>query len=449
MSAFNEMEICNDNSTKEDEEVEDGELVDDDNNVSDIGDDRLILRAKRFGLTETKSKNNMNPKLKKLYHSMGVDSDSRKEALHLYGTDTMKTHDVFAYFSDFSPASIEWLSDKCCNVVWLDEESCAKALENLSIRIKGQLEIEADESDENEETVNLEDIRCTLPPGIWRKGHSHPLAPSLFLRFATCFDKKGTQPQSAPLSGNGVYSRNLFLDEGDEIAKKPKHDTGNPWSDIARQWRNFEARTTAAVPLIDARDLLRNKDVKKQKTLTERLLRNELKTESEPKDNPPTIRKMHADIEEKKILERNKLKSNIRRDRDRPEPDLRDRLGRKRKRDYSDCEEGDSNSKWKDDEIEDVSLRIEIDNSGDYSEEEWEDYKSHRSSDSDEIATRPNTGDLRNKLQKKKSLAVKKHDISAESVLRTRYMKCPRKGSSYSPLRIEIDNDSYNRSDDD
>lgn len=28
-------------------------------------------------------------------------------------------------------------------------------------------------------------------------------------------------------------------------------------------------------------------------------------------------------------------------------------------------------------------------------------------------------------------------------------MKCPRKGSSFSPLRIEIDNDSYNRSDDD
>lgn len=77
---------------------------------------------------------------------MGVDSDTRKEALHLYGTDSMKTHDVFAYFSDFSPASIEWISDKCCNVVWLEEESCAKALENLSVRIKGQLELEADES---------------------------------------------------------------------------------------------------------------------------------------------------------------------------------------------------------------------------------------------------------------------------------------------------------------
>lgn len=36
MSAFTEMEVCNDNATKENEEVEDGELVDDDNNVSDI-----------------------------------------------------------------------------------------------------------------------------------------------------------------------------------------------------------------------------------------------------------------------------------------------------------------------------------------------------------------------------------------------------------------------------
>lgn len=68
---------------------------------------------------------------------MGVDKDTRTEAIHLLGTDNMKTIDVFAYFSGYSPSSIEWISDQCCNVVWLDEEACAKALKEQSIKIEG------------------------------------------------------------------------------------------------------------------------------------------------------------------------------------------------------------------------------------------------------------------------------------------------------------------------
>lgn len=440
----------------EDGEVEDGELVDD--GPKDCEDsqstesDKLILRARRFGLTGDSTKPNTNPELEIFHKSMGVDKDTRTEALHLLGTDNMKTVDVFAYFSGYSPASLEWISDKSCNVVWLDEESCAKALKNRSIKIKGLSEY--DNSDDSEESISIEDIRCALPPGIWRKGHSNSLAPHLFIRYATRYDKKGMKPQNVRFFGNGTYNRSIFLDEGDEVAKKIRHETGNPWADLARQWSHFESRAQSAVSMKDAREVLNHRDSKKTRySLEQRLHAPFIKDEDiETKPSLLTSRKMQADIEEKKIQERNKLKSNLTL-RDRPEIDLRERLGRKRKRnDLIDYDE--PVAEWKEDfvsppEREDISLRIEIDNSRDGSDNEREDSRSMRSSDSDEIATRPNTGDLRSKLEKKKSSHHKK-DSNIKSVLRTKYIKHSKSESSpsFPLLRIEIDNDVYQKSSD-
>lgn len=33
------------------------------------------------------------------------------------------------------------------------------------------------------------------------------------------------------------------MDQGDEVGKKLRLETGNPWADIARQWRNFENKS--------------------------------------------------------------------------------------------------------------------------------------------------------------------------------------------------------------
>jgi hypothetical protein len=38
----------------------------------------------------------------------------RLDALHIRGTDNMSTQDVFDYFKDFGPASIEWINDVSC-----------------------------------------------------------------------------------------------------------------------------------------------------------------------------------------------------------------------------------------------------------------------------------------------------------------------------------------------
>ncbi|XP_015227280.1 PREDICTED: nuclear cap-binding protein subunit 3 [Cyprinodon variegatus] len=56
----------------------------------------------------------------------------RMEAIHVTGVDDMSTQDVFGYFKEYPPAHIEWINDTACNVVWLDDDTCIRALINAS-----------------------------------------------------------------------------------------------------------------------------------------------------------------------------------------------------------------------------------------------------------------------------------------------------------------------------
>ena len=38
----------------------------------------------------------------------------RRETIHVRGVDDMSTQDVFNYFGEFSPGSIEWIDDASC-----------------------------------------------------------------------------------------------------------------------------------------------------------------------------------------------------------------------------------------------------------------------------------------------------------------------------------------------
>ncbi|XP_059829695.1 nuclear cap-binding protein subunit 3 isoform X1 [Hypanus sabinus] len=57
----------------------------------------------------------------------------RLEALHVIGVDEMSTEEIFAYFKEYPPSSIEWIDDSSCNVVWLDDVTAARAMINLSV----------------------------------------------------------------------------------------------------------------------------------------------------------------------------------------------------------------------------------------------------------------------------------------------------------------------------
>ncbi|XP_032901757.1 nuclear cap-binding protein subunit 3 isoform X2 [Amblyraja radiata] len=57
----------------------------------------------------------------------------RLEALHVTGVEEMSTEEIFAYFKEYPPSSIEWIDDSSCNVVWLDDVTAARAIVNLSV----------------------------------------------------------------------------------------------------------------------------------------------------------------------------------------------------------------------------------------------------------------------------------------------------------------------------
>ncbi|XP_037543140.1 nuclear cap-binding protein subunit 3 isoform X2 [Nematolebias whitei] len=72
----------------------------------------------------------------------------RMEAIHVTGVDDMSTQDVFGYFAEYPPAHIEWINDTSCNVVWLDNDTCIRALINTSRMAEPELVTTATESHE-------------------------------------------------------------------------------------------------------------------------------------------------------------------------------------------------------------------------------------------------------------------------------------------------------------
>lgn len=49
---------------------------------------------------------------------INVDSDNGKNyrlnVLHMRGTENLNTKDIFKYFEEYAPASIEWINDISC-----------------------------------------------------------------------------------------------------------------------------------------------------------------------------------------------------------------------------------------------------------------------------------------------------------------------------------------------
>ncbi|KAG6800132.1 nuclear cap-binding protein subunit 3 [Apis mellifera caucasica] len=332
---------------------------------------KMEERAKRFGLTD-KIKNNLSNQEQDLYSSMGIVEDNentkniRLNVIHMRGTEEMSTKDVFKYFEDYAPASIEWINDVSCNVVWLDNLSAARAMLGLSKRIMGlekqkstkTLDSNPDEENnvasddytiemvEDNETVNtksieedyisIKDIHCPLPPGLWRKGIDYPKSKAIFLRFATRADKK--QPNAEKMSeyykkyGNPNFggikgiltesrkrmykqirqSKRRFKEEPQEDVKDKKR-VKNPWGALSESWglndaieNEFGTRNESRDQGRSVKDRLGIKYSQKEITHTEK----QQSTSSSDSENEWCKRskvlrmRMHADDEEKKIHKR-------------------------------------------------------------------------------------------------------------------------------------------------
>ncbi|XP_050577256.1 nuclear cap-binding protein subunit 3-like isoform X2 [Bombus affinis] len=304
---------------------------------------------------------------------MGIIEDSentkniRLNVIHMRGTEEMSTKDVFKYFEDYAPASIEWINDVSCNVVWLDNLSAARAILGLSKRIIGLEKqqitksldgnpdeennvtnddsiIEMDEDNEitnitketGEDYINIKDINCPLPPGLWRKGIDYPKSKAIFLRFATRADKK--QPNAEKMSeyykkyGNPNFggikgiltesrkrmykqirqSKRKFKEEPQDDVKDRRR-VKNPWGALSESWGLNDAIEsefgTRNEPKDQGRSVKERLGVKyppKETTYTEEQQSNSSSdSEDEWCKRSKVLRmRMHADDEEEKIHKR-------------------------------------------------------------------------------------------------------------------------------------------------
>lgn len=237
--------------------------------------------------------------MQQLHASLGIttenDKNVRFEAIHMRGTEDMSTEDVLDYFAKYGPFGIEWIDDSCCNIVWVDTISTARALHYVSkpinnLPVRGpcdpflkEFESEAEKQEsgksvllqnpnrevqfadednevvENKENrfeggVDVADISCPIPPGYWRLGKPHTKSKNILLRFAYRTDKKPYKAEKFseyykkygnPNYGGlkGIISESKkqqfksIFDRNREIqGPKNNEDNKNPWGGLAENW---------------------------------------------------------------------------------------------------------------------------------------------------------------------------------------------------------------------
>ncbi|KAF4523505.1 hypothetical protein B566_EDAN004576 [Ephemera danica] len=162
------------------------------------GQEKLNERAKRFGLDPTKVRPLAEAQLHQLYESLGLQDDEsplekqghRLDALHIRGTDDLSTQDVFDYFKDYGPASIEWINDVSCLT-----QPGKQMMEEVVLVEEEDGEMEAPEKATEDEAVPASEINAPIPPGMWRLGAQCLKAKCILLRFATRADRKPKQAE--------------------------------------------------------------------------------------------------------------------------------------------------------------------------------------------------------------------------------------------------------------
>lgn len=117
--------------------------------------------------------------------------DTRLNVLHVQGVNDMSTEDVMAYFKEYCPASIEWINDTSCNVVFDDFTSSAKALVGMTTHLLVDEEDLATTSASPIPVMKISDLETKVPEGFkFVLAKPSEKANILLLRLATSSDKK-------------------------------------------------------------------------------------------------------------------------------------------------------------------------------------------------------------------------------------------------------------------
>ncbi|XP_012063776.1 PREDICTED: uncharacterized protein C17orf85-like [Atta cephalotes] len=322
---------------------------------------KLEERAKRFGLTEKYKELSLEDDL---YSSMGITDDEnaknvRLNVIHMRGTEDMSTKDVFKYFQDYDPMSIEWINDVSCNVVWFDKETAARAMMGLSRRILGSIvkysdrendsdntkddtvkadeeneSINADKNGKEDNCISIKDIDYPLPPGTWRKGIDYPKSKGIYLRFATKADKKQINaekrseyykkygnPNFGGLKGILTESRKRMYKQIKQNKRKSldedqnQDQSKNPWGALSETWGLNDVVEDDFLPRNGVKDQGRSikerlglkypeKDMIKTEESGEASSSDSDSDESWCKRSKIPRMRMHADDEEEKVQKR-------------------------------------------------------------------------------------------------------------------------------------------------
>ncbi|KAL6430913.1 hypothetical protein ACFW04_007009 [Cataglyphis niger] len=347
---------------------------------------KMEERAKRFGLLEKVEKSPNREE--NLYSSMGITDDgenaknARLNVIHMRGTEDMSSKDVFKYFQDYAPMSIEWINDVSCNVVWFDNLSAARAMLGLSKKIVGSVvkcsdrennsenrkdsevtihaeneSVDVDKDGKKENCVNIKDINYPLPPGIWRKGVDYPKSKGIFLRFATRMDKKPANaekrseyykkygnPNFGGLKGILTESRKRMYKQIQQNKHMSGEDddrnkTKNPWGALSETWGLNDVVEDDFLPKNGVKEQVRgikerlgikckDKDVVRTEDLGETSSGSDSDENWCKRSKIPRMR-MHADDEEEKLQKRRaKLRYQMVLNNLNNSGDLRSKLGR-------------------------------------------------------------------------------------------------------------------------
>lgn len=102
---------------------------------------RRAKRAERFGLVEQPEKKVdakeeglpvVKVDLLERRRDVTVGEPPRVNVLHVFGVDDLSTTDVMTHFREYGPTWCEWLNDSCCNVVFEDPFTLARALRGMA-----------------------------------------------------------------------------------------------------------------------------------------------------------------------------------------------------------------------------------------------------------------------------------------------------------------------------
>lgn len=127
-------------------------------------------------------------------------SNLRLNTIHVRGVQELSSDEVLKYFEMYDPASLEWVNDLTCNVVFDDPKAAATAMIGL---MSGFVNARKDEVSEDKypsgiTIIDPSTLEVPVPPEYWILGEPHPKSKALLLRIATVNDKK--------IHGAGKYS---------------------------------------------------------------------------------------------------------------------------------------------------------------------------------------------------------------------------------------------------